>query len=68
MHVDWLNTKTWDKGVSALRVENYLAVLFRETSYDNTCEVFNISDSNLSDGNPIDDERAFSMMIIRGIK
>jgi hypothetical protein len=66
--VDLSILRTWDKGVSALKVQNYLAVLFREPSYDNTCEVFNISDSNLSDGNPIDDERAFSMMIIKGTK
>jgi hypothetical protein len=57
-----------DQGVSALRVNKYLAVLFEHDNYGGTCEVFSINDSNLSDGNPIDDEKASSMMIIKGTK
>ncbi len=55
----------YDRGVSALEVENSTAILFDEENYDGVCELFQTGDPALGSGNDIGDDRASSMMIIR---
>jgi hypothetical protein len=57
-----------DSGVSAVEVENALVILFEGKQWTGTCELFSTNDPNLTNGNPIGDEKASSMMIIKGMK
>lgn len=54
-------------GVSALKVDKYLALLFRDQNYGGVCELFSRSDP-LLEGNPIGNNEASSMIIIKGRK
>jgi hypothetical protein len=63
----WDFWNIYDQGVSALEINKYIAILFRDDNYQGICTLFNSNDSDLGN-DVIGNDKASSMMIIKGRK